>query len=123
MNMQTGRVVGFECLVRWRNEQDKLLTSESFLFAASRSGLTEEMGRQVIEKTIQATRQFSCGTSQEPLLLSVSLSSDLLDSTRLRQRLLDLLSIIPLHPGWGLQVEIIEGAFQQRAEGFGDLIN
>jgi len=45
-------IMGFEPLVRWRNEQVQLLTSEAFLFAASRSSLTEGMDLQVIEEAV-----------------------------------------------------------------------
>ncbi|WP_191964746.1 GGDEF domain-containing phosphodiesterase [Synechococcus sp. RSCCF101] len=123
INLRTGRVVGFECLVRWRDENNQLRTPGAFLATAGRIGLTGEMDLQVIEKAIQATHHFACGSVKERLLLSVNLSGDLLTTPRLRQRLLDLLNTTPLHPHWILQVELIEDNFKQLEEDFEEFMH
>jgi diguanylate cyclase (GGDEF)-like protein len=71
----TGRVVGFEALVRWHHPVRGLLMPQSFIPLAEETGLMAPIGRVVLSK---ACKELSAWTSRNPsdssLMVTVNLS-------------------------------------------------
>lgn len=86
LDTSTGRVVGFEALVRWQHPQKGLVPAFEFLQAAQSVGLTEAIDDIVIEKSCQAVRTLQdWGLSQ--VCISVNLSFGQISDPRILQRL------------------------------------
>jgi EAL domain-containing protein (putative c-di-GMP-specific phosphodiesterase class I) len=120
VDLINGRPLGFEALVRWRDEDGHDQAPAEFLPVARQIGLTGELDLVVITQVLAALPALVAATDPAvvgPLLMSVNLSAQLLDSAELRQRLLDLIEAHPLPPPWHLQVELLEEALQESNQG------
>jgi len=106
----SGRVVGFEGLLRWQHPERGLLTPDAFIDAAEASGLIVPIGHQVINLACQTL----AGLRDDQLGLAVNLSPrelaqpDLVDRVRAAMR------------DWGIDpsrlcLEITEGALFEDA--------
>jgi diguanylate cyclase (GGDEF)-like protein len=76
--LQTGRVVGVEALVRWQHPQRGLLPPDEFVPLAERTGLIKELTLSVLEEALRQLRTWE----DDGLRLSVSVNlsaRDLLD--------------------------------------------
>lgn len=115
-----GRPLGFEALARWRAQDGSYLPPAEFLPVARQIGLTGELDLVVIAQVLAALPALAAAAGPgvvAPLLMSVNLSAQLLDSAELRQRLLDLIEACPLPSLWTLQVELLEEALQESSLG------
>jgi EAL domain-containing protein (putative c-di-GMP-specific phosphodiesterase class I)/GGDEF domain-containing protein len=109
--------IGFEALARWpRGEQ--LLAPSSFIPMLAEAGLTAELDLLIIEKALAAMPLLARPVPQRQMRVSVNLSGLLLEDGEQQQRLLALIDDNPFPPGWSLQVEIVEDAFQAKTELF-----
>ena len=73
MDLNTGKLVGAEALIRWQHPEKGLLAPGEFIAAAEKSGLIIEMGEWVLR---EACRQVALWHSSgcEPFVISVNLS-------------------------------------------------
>ena len=76
----TGRLVGFEALVRWQHPQRGLLYPNEFLLVAEETGLISLIDRWLLRQACSQTRQWQerfsdSANPDETLLISVNLSS------------------------------------------------
>ena len=76
VNLETGRIRGFEALVRWQHPTHGLLLPDKFIHVAEETGTIIPLGCQVLQ---EACRQVCAWQqmypSQPPLIVSVNLSS------------------------------------------------
>ena len=74
INLDTGKMVGSEALIRWNHPQRGLLTPYHFIEIAEETGLIVSIGKWVLE---EACRQHNAWTaaSIEPLRISVNISA------------------------------------------------
>jgi len=120
VDLINGRPLGFEALARWRDQDGQYHSPSEFLPVARQIGLTGELDLVVITQVLAALPALVAAAGAAvvgPLLMSVNLSAQLLDSAELRQRLLDLIEAHPLPPFWQLQVELLEEALQESNQG------
>jgi EAL domain-containing protein (putative c-di-GMP-specific phosphodiesterase class I) len=82
VDLECGRIAGFEALVRWRHPQRGLLHPDAFLLLAEQTGYIEEIDRWVRERAVHQLAQWQKQfPTMLPLWMSVNLSvSDLGDS-------------------------------------------
>ncbi len=113
VQLSSGAVVGLEALVRWHDGRGGLVLPAALLPAAERAGLSAALDLQLIDKALAACPAIAATRPGQPLLLSLNLSSALLDSPQARQQLVALIDGRPLPPGWTLQLEVVEDALQQ----------
>jgi len=103
--------IGFEALARWPRGED-VLAPGRFLPMLVESGITAELDLLIIEKALAAMPLLARPVPRREMRVSVNLSGMLLEDGEQRQRLLALIDDNPCPPGWTLQVEILEDAFQ-----------
>jgi EAL domain-containing protein (putative c-di-GMP-specific phosphodiesterase class I)/DNA-binding response OmpR family regulator len=76
VSLATGRITGFEALIRWQNEERGFVSPSEFIPQAEESGLIISLGFWVIE---EAARQLKIWhemfKSEQPLTVSVNLST------------------------------------------------
>jgi diguanylate cyclase (GGDEF)-like protein len=115
--LEDAEPIGFEALARWLRG-DQLLSPGSFMPMLAEAGLTAELDLLIIEKALAAMPLLARPIPQRQMLVSMNLSGLLLEDGVQQQRLLALIDDNPCPPGWGVQVEIVEDAFQVRTDLF-----
>ncbi|MCT0216222.1 EAL domain-containing protein [Synechococcus sp. CS-1330] len=123
VDLATGKPIGLECLVRWRTDSGEMMLPDQFLPISHLAGLSGEIDLQIIQKAIQASHELANAAPGKPLQLSVNLSSLLLESEGLRDRLLQLIRSTPLPKDWQLQVELVEDYLQNNDSELGAYLN
>ena len=115
-SLVTGRLCGFEALLRWRHPTKGEIPPVSFIPLAESTGLIVPLGRWVLEQACrQAARWRTLVGPTDPLLMSVNLSVRQLHDPGLPDVVMSALRDAGLEPG-GLQLEITESIFDQRNE-------
>ncbi len=113
--LQTGRLAGFEALIRWQHPDRGLVPPVEFIPIAEETGLIHKLGRWILREACDQmarwTREFS---SDEPLRMSVNLSGRQLAEADLVARTVHILQETGLAPGQ-LTLEITESAVMQDA--------
>jgi diguanylate cyclase len=122
VDLRTGEPVGFEALARWRHGGE-ILKPDHFLPIAADSGLTGELDLVIIEKALAVLPLLAQPIPQRQMMINVNLSGLLLEDHNLQQRLLALLDQNDLPPGWTLQVELVEDAFQDTSSAFDQFLS
>jgi diguanylate cyclase (GGDEF)-like protein/PAS domain S-box-containing protein len=104
VSLNTGRIWGFEALIRWRHATRGMILPKEFLSVAEESGLIVEIGQWVLRTACQQMRIWQSRFPEDPpLLICVNLSARqllqpdlaqqcraILDETKLRQSTLSL---------------------------------
>ncbi len=63
VELQTGRVTGYECLMRWELPDGSVREPDSFLAAAESSGLIRSIDRTIFDQALVCARQSSAGAA------------------------------------------------------------
>ncbi|NBB93648.1 MAG: EAL domain-containing protein [Gammaproteobacteria bacterium] len=105
-DLESGRVVGAEALVRWRNPKLGQVTPDEFIPIAEQTGQIDAIGKHVLERALE---QVACWRSdRDPdFWISVNVSPQQFRDPRLVHVVDEALSRVGL-PGQALQVEITE---------------
>ena len=110
VSLYTGRIAGFEALVRWQHPLHGLITPAEFMAVAEASGLICSLGAWVLG---EACRQINIFLRQfptnPPLFISVNLSGTELAQTNLVEQIEQILEQTQLD-ACSLQLEITESA-------------
>jgi EAL domain-containing protein (putative c-di-GMP-specific phosphodiesterase class I) len=116
VSLQTGRIAGFEALLRWLHPSRGVVSPLEFISVAEETGLIIPMGEWVLNQACRQTREWQkCYPQNPPLQISVNLSPkqfmqrDLIDQISLA---LDRGGLSPA----SLKVEITEGMVMQNVE-------
>lgn len=85
LDLESGRIVGFEALVRWRHPDGRLVPPDEFIPLAEESGLIVDIGRWVIDEACRQAARWRVHRSpdQEPVRIWVNLSARQLDDPQL----------------------------------------
>ncbi|MEM9447547.1 MAG: EAL domain-containing protein [Cyanobacteria bacterium P01_E01_bin.6] len=74
--LKTGKIVGFEALVRWQHQQHGLIPPGRFIPMAEETGLIIPMGEWVLREACHQMKQWTMAFPQKPLFtVSVNLAS------------------------------------------------
>lgn len=123
VDLQHGRTLGFEALARWITADGKVLSPKHFLNQTQAAGLTAVLDLQVIAAGLRAATHLNqARRSDQPLLLSMNISAQLIESDCRR---LDLLALIDDHQpldGIELQLELVEETLGNAETGLDDLL-
>lgn len=112
-DLRTRAVMGFEVLARWRSQSGELLLPSAFLPAVERAELMADLDLQMIAQAIACSHELAQLQGEQPQLLSLNLSSPLLENSQQLQRLHTVIDHNPLPQHWRLQLEVLEGHLQQ----------
>jgi diguanylate cyclase (GGDEF)-like protein/PAS domain S-box-containing protein len=69
VNLQTGKVMGFEALVRWHHPERGLVGSSEFISVAEETGLIVPLGWWVLKEACRQAREWHVRYPSDPLLL------------------------------------------------------
>ena len=114
--METGKLAGFEALVRWNHPERGLVSPEDFIPAAEETGLIVPIGQWVLEHAcmsiVEWQRQSPCFRT---LSLSVNLSARQIAQSAMVQQVKRVLERSGLNPHC-LKLEITESVVMENAE-------
>ncbi|MGH9782565.1 MAG: EAL domain-containing protein [Terriglobia bacterium] len=106
--MESGQIVSFEALLRWRHPQHGLRTAGEFLPVAKESELIFPITNWILQEICRQARRWQDQLSTHPpLLVNVNLPSKYFAKQNLTAELLELVSKHGLSPS-NLQLEITE---------------
>jgi EAL domain-containing protein (putative c-di-GMP-specific phosphodiesterase class I) len=114
--LQTGKVVGFEALARWKNPQGRTVMPGEFIPLAEETGLIIPIGEWVLGEAWRQLHQWrTVYPARTPLWISVNLSRRQLAHAELVSSVSRLLQESDLEPS-RLMLEITESAIMKDAE-------
>ncbi|HEX9313801.1 MAG TPA: EAL domain-containing protein, partial [Actinomycetota bacterium] len=106
VELDTGKIVGVEALLRWEHPQRGVLLPADFIPAAERTGLIVELGRWVLAEAIEQAVRWGGGP---PITVSVNVSTQELAQGDFASEVADVLATAGL-PASSLRLEIAESA-------------
>ena len=112
-DLKTQQFKGVEALARWRRSHGELVMPSLFLAAAELADLLGQLYLQMIRQSITASHAMARVKPEQEMVLSLNLSSALLENAALLEELFALIDTQPLPQGWRLQLEMLEGSLQQ----------
>jgi diguanylate cyclase (GGDEF)-like protein len=116
ISLQTGRLHGFEALVRWNHPRHGLVSPADFIPVAEETGLIVPIGQWVLNEACAHVRQWQIDSpSHRSLSLSVNLSARQVAQPDLLERIKEALEISKLNPHC-LKLEITESVVMENAE-------
>ncbi len=107
VDLESGELVGFEMLARWRSTQMGIVSPEIFIPIAEEIGLITEMSDQLMDQAF-----VDAGSWADPLTLSINISPIQLRDPWFAQKLLKML-IKHDFPAHRLEVEITESCLHE----------
>ena len=108
--LESGRIQGFEALLRWEHPQWGLVNPDYFIDVAEETGLIVPIGWWVLEQSCRQARQWQdMFPTQPPLSMSVNVSGKLVVKPDTEMRMQSILESTGL-AGSSLRLEITESA-------------
>lgn len=116
VSLTSGRISGFEALVRWKHPERGLITPEKFIPVAEETGLIVPIGQLVLSEACRQTRRWQRQfPAMQPLSISVNLSSKQLTQPDLIDQIKQSLQRSGLDP-LSLKLEITESVVMENTE-------
>jgi len=114
--LQTGRLAGFEALVRWNHPRRGIVSPADFIPVAEETGLIVPIGQWVLAEACMQVRQWQLDSpSHRSLSLSVNLSARQVAQPDLLERINEALESSKLNAHC-LKLEITESVVMENAE-------
>jgi diguanylate cyclase (GGDEF)-like protein/PAS domain S-box-containing protein len=108
VDLASGRIVGFEGLVRWIHPERGIVSPNSFIAIAEETGLIVPLGWWVLEESCRQTRRWQERfPSDPPLFINVNVSGKLFMKRGIVDRLMAVLESTQL-PAQSLRLEVTE---------------
>jgi diguanylate cyclase (GGDEF)-like protein/PAS domain S-box-containing protein len=123
VSLATGRISGFEALIRWQHPQRGLLWPEEFFSIAEETGLIAAISQGVLR---EACRQFFIWQQQHSLQPDVTLSVNLSNQQFTQPHLVEQVDQILQETGLAahhLTLEITEGMLMDRGESVATILS
>ncbi|MEL7634460.1 putative bifunctional diguanylate cyclase/phosphodiesterase [Sporomusa sphaeroides] len=114
INANSGRVEGFEALLRWESPDYGLVAPPKFISLAEETGLIVEMGNWVLEQACRFSRQLYAGSSGW-LYTAVNISVVQLMQEDFVEKVISVLAETGVPPQY-LELEITESVLMERFE-------
>ncbi len=113
--LESGKIAGFEALIRWQHPQNGLLSPDKFLQAATETGLLIPLCRWVIRTACQEASQWRSQFPDRHLTISVNLSSQRFNQSNLGTEVAQVLQETGLEASI-LKLEVTESLIMASAE-------
>lgn len=110
MDLETGKLIGFEVLARWQSADKGLLEPADFITVAEASGLISELSLSVMKQALREARDWP-----NDVKIAVNISPIQFRDSQLAERILKLLAETGF-PASRLEVEITESSFLEDRE-------
>lgn len=122
VSLKSGRITGFEALVRWQHPNFGLLAPAQFIAVAEESNVIAPLGLWVLREACRQTREWQTQYPQNPpLSISVNLSVKQLAQPDLDVEIATVLRETGLSVK-SLKLEITESVFMKNAESMGTVL-
>jgi len=108
IELRTGKLKGFEALVRWKHPQHGLVSPAEFIPIAEDTGLIVPIGRWVLREACRQLREWQ-NRSSTPLTMSVNVSAKQMEKQDIVHSVVRALDDVNL-PAWHLKLEVTESA-------------
>ncbi|MEB3282848.1 MAG: EAL domain-containing protein [Lyngbya sp.] len=116
ISMDTGRITGFEALLRWQHPTRGMIPPNYFIPIAEETGLIQTIGQWVLKEACQKAKLWQLTFPQFPsLFMSVNLSIHQLTYPNLVEMVAEILTKTGCDPHY-LKLEITESAIAEKAE-------
>lgn len=116
VRLDTGRIVGFEALVRWRHPQHGTILPADFIPVAEETGLIGAVGRWVLDDSCRVLARWQAAAPRDPpLSMAVNVSARQFLQSDLLQQVECSLRRHQLAPG-SLRLEITESVLIDKAD-------
>ncbi|MFH0794294.1 MAG: EAL domain-containing protein, partial [bacterium] len=116
VDLKSGRITGFEALVRWPHSLFGLIYPKDFVSLAEETGLVIQLGAWVLgEACRQMSEWQSTFKTDPPLSVSVNLSGKQFEQPQLAEQIAQIIKDTNLLPGT-LKLEITESVLMDKAE-------
>jgi diguanylate cyclase (GGDEF)-like protein/PAS domain S-box-containing protein len=118
VTLATGRIAGFEALVRWQHPERGMILPDGFVPLAEETGLILSIGMWVLEEACRELRRWlerAGGDGGEPLTMAVNLSAKQFAQAGLVERVRQVLEETGV-PGERLKLEITESVIMQHTD-------
>ncbi|MUL35892.1 putative bifunctional diguanylate cyclase/phosphodiesterase [Gloeocapsopsis dulcis] len=113
--VDTGRITGFEALIRWQHPTRGLLNPVDFISVAEETGAIVPIGYWVLSEACRQLHTWQLEFSAQPLTISVNLSSKQFSQPDLVEQIIHILHSTNLDPR-SLKLEITESTIMENAE-------
>jgi len=112
--METGRIVGLEALLRWHHPRHGVISPEKFIPLAEESSLIVHIGKWVIEAACRQNRAWQ-DAGLAPIPIAVNMSARQLHAQQLIETVRDALAVTGLESKY-LEIELTESAVMLSVE-------
>ena len=120
VDVQTGKIVGTEELIRWQRQDMTLILPDRFIPLAEANGLIEPMGEWILK---EALRQAKVWHDQgHKLIMAINLSARQFKQKNFEQMLLNLIEESKLEPRY-IELELTETVLAENAEKIMHIMN
>ncbi|MGB5669175.1 MAG: EAL domain-containing protein, partial [Sedimenticolaceae bacterium] len=114
VDMRSGRISGFEALIRWRHPELGLVRPDRFIPMAEHAGLMDDIGDWVLQNASQQLKAWH-DAGYEKLVMAINFSAVQLRREDLPERVVAVIERVGVKPG-SLTAEITESALVQNLE-------
>lgn len=115
IHLETGKVSGFEALIRWNQEKRGLISPNDFIPVVEETGMIIPLGEWILKTACQQIKIWNQQFPDLSLKMNVNLSRRQFDQTDLAARIESILEQFAL-PGRYLQLEITESMIMRDVE-------
>ncbi len=117
VSLKTGRLAGFEALVRWQHPERGLIYPDEFVSVAEETGCIVPIGQWMLLESCRQLKRWQENFALEmPLSISVNLSGKQFAHSDLLDQIMKTLDVTGLDPH-SLKLEITESIVMQNIEG------
>jgi diguanylate cyclase (GGDEF)-like protein len=110
IELRTGRIVGAEALLRWQDPENGLTPPGIFLPLLESAGLMAAADAWVLKQAVADCREWR-RRGLQPIRVAVNISPPGLRRRNIAREILESMGDLAFDPGWGIDIEITEGAF------------
>ncbi|MBI2191493.1 MAG: EAL domain-containing protein [Planctomycetes bacterium] len=123
VSLQTGRISGFEALIRWKHPAQGIISPGEFIPLAEETGLILPLGLWILREACSQTVRWQSQQPRDPnLMISVNLSPRQFSQPELVGEVQNILAETGL-PAPFLKLEITETALMEQADTAADLLS
>lgn len=122
VELHSGKIVGFESLLRWHENDQGFISPEVFIPIAEETGQIVEIGQWVLETAIKQLAQWQKTEERKALFMSINLSKRQLIDPSICETLRGLIAQYAV-PAESIKVEITETAIMENSESIAPVLN